>query len=411
MDTPEGHRKHERARSACALTVMVVVGAAGALKLFDLPDFRADLATWNLIPEVWKSALAVLVPIVEVGLSLMWLLDVGRGPAIRAVTIVLIAFSGAYVAHLLFAERPSCGCLGKVLAFEHGRQQDVFLLTRNAVLIALTIYGARRVSTNHTAKPEAVLPGSRTHAARGFTLVELILVVVLVVILVAISLPSLGRVRAEARRAVSLSNLRGHGQILTTYTSDWNDRWPYFTTPGAFKSVVRNGDAIAATVDYFGAHSVWNIALAQQYYAGNHRSDSFFPPGFRERGWTGSTPEALTPYYLPCAFIASADYWNVLTRSGPAQWRPTKHADVVFPAAKCLLFSMFPYMSQGPTNRPKTAGPESEWLMVDGSADKVLATSISPGMRGGDGKWPGAVHGIPWPPAMHTIDGVRGRDK
>lgn len=51
----------------------------------------------------------------------------------------------------------------------------------------------------------------------GFTLIEVLVVVAIIALLVAILLPSLSRVRAQARNTQCLSNLRQHGYAMNTF--------------------------------------------------------------------------------------------------------------------------------------------------------------------------------------------------
>jgi prepilin-type N-terminal cleavage/methylation domain-containing protein len=78
------------------------------------------------------------------------------------------------------------------------------------------------------------------HAGRGFTLVELLVVVAIVSMLLAMLMPSLSRARAQSRVSVCLSNLREIGLGVQAYAAQYNDAIPrgpadpifYFPTQG-----------------------------------------------------------------------------------------------------------------------------------------------------------------------------------
>jgi len=62
--------------------------------------------------------------------------------------------------------------------------------------------------------------------ARGFTLVELLVVVAVIAVLAAILLPVFAQAREKARQASCLSNERQLGAALQLYAQDHDERWP-----------------------------------------------------------------------------------------------------------------------------------------------------------------------------------------
>jgi len=71
--------------------------------------------------------------------------------------------------------------------------------------------------------------------AAGFTLVELLVVVAIIALLIAILLPSLGRVRELATRAVCASNQRQIALTTLTYATEYRGRFPSTTRDNGFE--------------------------------------------------------------------------------------------------------------------------------------------------------------------------------
>lgn len=82
---------------------------------------------------------------------------------------------------------------------------------------------AHRFATNHLM---AKFPVKLNQNCRGFTLIELLTVIAVVGILAAILIPSLGKVRTNALRAESASNLRQVFAACGLYSNDNNLRMP-----------------------------------------------------------------------------------------------------------------------------------------------------------------------------------------
>lgn len=400
---------------------MAVLLVAGAAKLSDLPAFVASLRSWTLIPSDWHGPVAAAVPSFEVAAAALWFLRLHPRGAIWIAAGLLTAFTATYAAHVLMGQRPSCGCLGAILAFESLRREAWWLISRNVAMIALLLFGAFTAGAARRLPPKGrgvndhrALPCIPAEGARGFTIIELIVVVMITALLVTLLAPSLRGMRDRARQAVSLSNLRSNAQIFAAYSGDFADILPYFTDPAATATVIRCERA-SVVAPYFGAHNTWNIALADGYYGGDYLSPVLFAPGYGPEAVHGTGP--LTSYWYPCVFLAHPDYWSERTRRpGRSQWRPSRFADVTYPSKKVVLFAFFPYV-QGLHTGFVTKRDTSEIALIDASARPVRIAELAPGHPYGDG-FPdppnptglGWGHPLSWPKPMHTLGGIRARD-
>jgi prepilin-type N-terminal cleavage/methylation domain-containing protein/prepilin-type processing-associated H-X9-DG protein len=73
---------------------------------------------------------------------------------------------------------------------------------------------------------------ARNRAWRGFTLIELIVVIGVIAVLIGILLPVLSNARLRAKRVQCMSNLRQVGQALLMYSQEW-DGWMFPPQLGA----------------------------------------------------------------------------------------------------------------------------------------------------------------------------------
>ena len=64
----------------------------------------------------------------------------------------------------------------------------------------------------------------KAHMTRGFTIIELLVVISIIALLVGILLPAIGKARDNARINISKSNLRQMGIAHKMYAADWADR-------------------------------------------------------------------------------------------------------------------------------------------------------------------------------------------
>lgn len=68
---------------------------------------------------------------------------------------------------------------------------------------------------------------------KGFTLVELLIVIGIIALLAAVLFPAFAQVRGKAQQTRCMSNLRQLGMAVCMYVSDWDDTYPYDVKPRA----------------------------------------------------------------------------------------------------------------------------------------------------------------------------------
>lgn len=93
-----------------------------------------------------------------------------------------------------------------------------------------------------SAGPEAVANAQPTvrfegHSAKGFTLIELVVVIAIIAVLAALLSPALKTAREQARAIVCMNNLRQLGMTALLYADDHNRRVPFVDTSVSFSEI------------------------------------------------------------------------------------------------------------------------------------------------------------------------------
>ncbi len=389
--------------------VMVFVLATAVLKLADLTAFETALRSWSLLPKAAVVWLAVGVPALELAIGGLWLLRIHRALALALCGFMIAAFTVAYTAHLLLAEPPDCGCLGLLQQYQSQEAATLIFLVRNGILLMALGMGAWL-----TGMLPRFWPGrgkgrhimrSRVSQPQGFTLIETIMVIALVGILVSLLLPALGGARRQAQRIDAIADLRSHMQVMTLYSIDYDDMWPYLTDPEVTYTIFRHPSGRAGPLLYFMVTNMWHWPLLGSYYP-ESGLDMFVAAG--DLGYGNGPPSGVFSSYTYSATMYSRpEFWQLKTRTGPKQWRPVRVSDVRFPSNKGGLS-----FDEHELDRDADGAFVRIWHPIgfcDGSASNVKWNDITRPYPKGDGHWWGSFDGFGIR-VRHTIGGVYGRD-
>lgn len=249
-------------------------------------------------------------------------------------------------------------------------------------------------------------PASDGHAAEsgerppaGFTLIEVLVVIVVVSVLVGLVVMGLSRTRRSSTEALMLSRLAQHAAVFHAYANDYRDRSPYFSDPAQeVNRFVCEGDGESMSGNYWSPAFYWHIAMGDAYYNGRSSGPEFYNPV--------NDPAIGGLFMYQPVMFSGPDYWDPTKRvkNDPLQYTACGLADVSFPTQKAWIVTE--YMGLSPGQGPYfSTGHWSGMAFIDGHAKHVSAAEQGP-------VYPQAELVPPFGnfAPLYTLYGVRGRD-
>lgn len=391
---------------ALRITLGLVFLAAGLGKAFNIRGFEPVVAALLGVStaSIAPKALATGVIAWEVSLGVALLAGLGGRRTAWAAAGTMVMFTAALLLLHMKPGAPGCGRLGLLQMAERVEGSLPAALARNAAMAWMAIYLAASPAMlgRAASRPRAGMPAD---ARRGFTVVELLVVIAVMALLVAVTAPAMLGARRGASEARSLADLRQAYAALETYATDARGAMPYLgvesrpTEPLGFAGVTLESS-------YFWGHATY---WASPVVAGGYLS-------LREviewPRWQAAHPAiadriVASRCYLAHGAYARPGYWvGDAPPDGTAWFRGGRTDDTAFPSLKGLLIDA----DSGVFARHRTtgiaSGSEATTCFADGSAGTYEA--LSPANLARQVERPfGALNYAP----MSTREGMRGRDR
>ena len=186
---------------------------------------------------------------------------------------------------------------------------------------------------------------------RGFTLIEVLVVIAIVSLLIAITLPALGSARTTARQTLSLSNVRSIGQTFAMY-ADAHKTFPF---PGQVENVNVPGGGTVYSFEWFprgtivATSSLWQFgtlwpALVSNITPWEEAYSTWISPG-RDKSlptlddiFTDLEPHEVVSYEYSNSFLASHRNWQDNAAEDPRLLGPTRPDEVTYSSQKVMLW-------------------------------------------------------------------------
>jgi len=114
---------------------------AAADKLTSFQKFKVTLADYQLLPQALHGVAARLIPLVEIGLGISWLLSVPSSYVSVASAVLLYVYMVAISINLMRGRSHiDCGCgFSRSVASKSSHQLSFGLVFRNLILVAVAL--------------------------------------------------------------------------------------------------------------------------------------------------------------------------------------------------------------------------------------------------------------------------------
>ncbi len=245
---------------------------------------------------------------------------------------------------------------------------------------------------------------------RGFSLIELMVVIGIIALILAITLPALGGARSSAKQTLALANVRSTQQLFERYSSD-NGRYPFRAAgdqPAGLEEPVEPNaltfswypeGVLLATTNHFDLANLWPAIVADlDEWPGI--AETWVSPGRAfelpelddvMNGFEIEPGEMFSIVYSN-SFVARPTLWmedRGETVDRIAELRPTRASEVRAPAGKVMLWDRhLAYLSKEPERVGEHYREKTPMAFADGHGSLEDPSEASDGvanpLNGGD---------------------------
>jgi prepilin-type N-terminal cleavage/methylation domain-containing protein len=170
----------------------------------------------------------------------------------------------------------------------------------------------------------------RRNSPRGFTLIEILVVISIIALLAALLLPALEKARRQSKITVCQSTMRQHGILMGMYIGDCKDYLPAPSTPHRWARWAQNNvtsPPFDSTATNFSLNAIRSISAFVDPTAGGGGSCPLnvggtgrtYPQGFGWYYWLGYLPPVASGPNADLGILECADAGD-FAAGGPVVW-------------------------------------------------------------------------------------------